>query len=137
MSAIKRILVATDDDTTFAQIDAALSDDQTEVRQIRAGLKLRDAVSSQRPALVVCDLQIGSMGGVAATLDLRAEEGAGRIGSVPILLLMDREADLFLARRSGADAWLQKPLEPTQVLHTVDALLADHPAAPLPAEATE
>lgn len=79
---------------------------------IRSGRHLRSAVEREQPDLVVCDLQIGSMGGVAATLDLRAEEGAGRLPYVPVVLLCDREADRFIADRSGADEWLFKPLEP-------------------------
>ncbi len=51
------------------------------------------------------------MGRVATLLDLRLEEGAGRLEARPIMLLLDREADEFIARRSGADAWLTKPLQ--------------------------
>lgn len=81
-------------------------------------------VELDSPSLVVCDQQIGSMGGVATTLDLRAEEGAGRLPRVPILLLCDRDAERFLAERSGADTWLVKPLEAVDLQRTVDRLLA-------------
>lgn len=124
MSAPKHILVATDDDRTFAEVDAALGDANTSLTQVRAGMQIRSMVASEAPSLVVCDLQIGSMGGVAATLDLRAEEGAGRLDGVPILLLCDREADRFLAERSGADSWLVKPLEALELQRTADQLLA-------------
>lgn len=124
MSASKHILVATDDDTTFAEVDAALGDANTSLSQVRAGARIRSVVESEAPNLVVCDLQIGSMGGVAATLDLRAEEGAGRLAGVPILLLCDREADRFLAARSGADRWLVKPLEALDLRKTATELLA-------------
>ena len=43
------------------------------------------------PDLVVLDLQIGNMGGIAVAIDLRLEEAAGRLPEVPILLLLDRE----------------------------------------------
>jgi hypothetical protein len=51
------------------------------------------------------------MGAVAVCLDLRLEAGAGRIDPQRVLLLLDRDADLFLARRSEADGWLIKPLD--------------------------
>lgn len=124
MSASIHILVATEDDTTFAEVDAALGDANTSLTQVRAGKQIRSIVASEAPDLVVCDFQIGSMGGVAATLDLRAEEGGGRLPGVPILLLCDREADRFLAERSGADSWLFKPLEALELRMTADQLLA-------------
>lgn len=124
VSASIHILVATDNDTTFEEVDAALGDANTSLTHLRAGAQVRPMVSSGAPDLVVCDLQIGSMGGVAISLDLRAEEGAGRLPRVPILLLCDREADRFIAERSGADAWLFKPLEALELRTATDQLLA-------------
>lgn len=117
--------MATDDDRIFAELDAALGDADTSLSQVRAGRQVRSVVESESPSLVVCDQQFGSMGGVATTLDLRAEEGAGRLAVVPILLLCDREADRFLAERSGADEWLVKPLEALELRRTADRLLAE------------
>ena len=55
--------------------------------------------------LAIVDMQVGSMGGMAIT---RALKGAvPGVGS--IVLLLDRRADAFIARRAGADAWLLKP----------------------------
>jgi DNA-binding response OmpR family regulator len=52
------------------------------------------------------------------------EEGADRIDHVPVLMLLDRRADVFLARRSAADGWLVKPLDPIRLRRAVHALLA-------------
>jgi hypothetical protein len=52
---------------------------------------------------VVLDLQIGNMGGIAVAIDLHLEESGGRLPR-SILLLLDREADRFLARR-GAEPY--------------------------------
>ena len=68
-------------------------------------------VAESTPDLVVLDLQIGNMGGIAACLHLRHEAGAGRLPDVPVLMLLDRQADVFLAKRSGADGWVVKPLD--------------------------
>ena len=48
------------------------------------------------PDVAVLDMQIGKMGGIAVSLDLRLEASAGRIPDVAILLLLDREVDRFL-----------------------------------------
>jgi CheY-like chemotaxis protein len=60
---------------------------------------------------VILDLQIGTMGGIAVTMDLRLDESGGTLPHVPILMLLDRQADVHMARRSGADGWLIKPLD--------------------------
>ena len=104
------MLLATDSDEVFIEIDAALGSADTQVHRIRAGREVRAAVIELDPDLVILDLQIGSMGGIAACLDLRLEEGAGRLDPQSVLLLLDRDADVFMARRSGADGWLVKPL---------------------------
>ena len=44
-------------------------------------------------------------------MDLQLEIGAGRIADVPILMLLDRSADVYLARQAGAQGWLVKPLD--------------------------
>ena len=49
---------------------------------------------------------------------------AGRVPTVPILLLLDREHDRFLAKRAAADAELVKPIDPGTLRRTVKALLA-------------
>lgn len=125
MSESNVILVATDDDSIFAEVDAALGDPGTELVQVRAGRQLRSTVAAREPALVVCDLQIGAMGGFAATLDLRLEAGAGRLEPVPVLLLLDREADRFLAERSGAEDWLFKPFAANELRRRATALIGN------------
>lgn len=55
--------------------------------------------------LSIVDMQVGSMGGMAITRTLKAMTPA----TGPIVLLLDRQADAFIAKRSGADAWLAKP----------------------------
>ncbi len=125
----RTILVVTDADDIFDEVDAAMGDERTSVKRLRAGRDVRAAVLTIDPDLVICDLQIGNMGGMATALDLRLEEGAGRIGPRPILLLLDREADTFVARRSGADAWVVKPLDALSVRRCAEALIGESRAS--------
>ena len=118
------ILVATDADEVFEEVDAALGSASTEVRRVREGRAVRRAAAELSPDLLVVDLQIGSMGGLAVCQDLRREEGAGRLDPQGILLLVDRTADRFLAERSGADVWLTKPLDAGSLGAAVDEVLA-------------
>ena len=119
-----RILIATDSDTVEADVDAALGGAGSEILRLRTGREVRQGVLDHNPDLVILDLQIGSMGGIAACLDLRLEEGADRVPSTAILLLLDRDADVFLARRSGADGWVIKPADPVRLVMASQAVLA-------------
>ena len=83
----------------------------------------RDLVASRHPDLVILDLQIDNMGGVAVAIDLHLEASAGRVPDVPILLLLDREHDRFLAKRAAANAELVKPIDPGTLRRTVKRLL--------------
>ena len=67
---------------------------------------------------------MGNMGGMAVCLELRLEESYGNLPHVPVLMLLDRRADVFLARRSGAEGWLVKPLDPLRLRRATTALLA-------------
>jgi DNA-binding NarL/FixJ family response regulator len=75
------------------------------------------------PDLVIVDMQMGNMGGMATTLELRLEASYDKIDHVPVLMLLDRRPDVFLARRSGAEGWLVKPLDPIRLRRAVTALL--------------
>ncbi len=81
-------------------------------------------MGERSPELVILDMQIANMGGLAVAIDLRLEGAAGRIPDVSILLLLDREADRFLAKRVDADAELVKPVDPGTLRRTVERLLA-------------
>ena len=118
------VLVVSDSASVIDEISAAIADAETTVRSTSRGVDVLPAIASEPPDVAVLDLQIGNMGGVAACLHLRLEEGAGRAARVPVLLLLDRRADVFLARRSGADGWLIKPLDPLRIRRAVADLLA-------------
>lgn len=118
------ILVATDAGEVFDGIEAALADSSTQVERVTAGREVLAAVRSLAPVLVILDLQIGNMGGVATCMGLRNEESFGRIDPQNILILLDRSADVFIAGRSGADGWLVKPLNSLRVRKAVQQVLS-------------
>jgi two-component system nitrate/nitrite response regulator NarL len=118
------ILIATDADFVNDEVLAALSGSGTTIHRVRQGVEVRDAVAEHEPDLVVLDLQIGNMGGMAVCIDLHLEQGAGRLPHVPVLMLLDREPDIFLARRSHAEGWLVKPLDGFRLRRAAAALLA-------------
>ena len=94
-----------------------------EVREARSGPAVMAAVAESLPDLVVVDLQMGNMGGMAVCLELRLEASYDKLEHVPVLMLLDRRADVFLARRSGAEGWVVKPLDPIRLRRAITTLL--------------
>ena len=117
------VLVATDADHVHDEVAAALSGDHQVVR-VHAGAEVLAAVNTHQPVLVVLDLQIGNMGGMATCLDLRLEQRADRIPVQRIVMLLDRDADAFLAHRAEADAWVVKPVDALMLRQTAREALA-------------
>jgi DNA-binding response OmpR family regulator len=88
------------------------------------GQAVRDLVVEHEPDLVILDMQIANMGGIAVAIDLRLEAEAGRAPDTTILLLLDREADRNLAIRAAADAELVKPVDAGTLRRTATRQLA-------------
>jgi DNA-binding response OmpR family regulator len=118
------VLVVSDSPNVREEVIASLPDSNITVRELTHGAEVMPAVLSKAPDLVILDQQIGRMGGMATCLDLHLEEGAGRLPHVPVLMLLDRRADVFLARRSDAEGWVVKPLDPMRLTRAMSALLA-------------
>ncbi len=118
------MLTVTDNDAVADEVEAAIGDEETTVVRVRTGVEVHAAVERHTPDLVVLDLQIGNMGGMAVASHLRAERAMGRLPDTAILMLLDREADIFLARRSDADGWLVKPLDSFRLRRAARALHA-------------
>ncbi|MGH9209477.1 MAG: response regulator [Acidimicrobiales bacterium] len=117
------VLIATDADWIHDEVDAALADESTQVQRVRTGREVAETVRRMKPDLVVLDLQIGNMGGVATFLHLQQEIEDRRLPEVPVLLLLDRPADVPMARRTGVDGWLIKPLDAFRLRRAAGALL--------------
>lgn len=117
------MLLATDADWVHEEVDAALAGDDIEVFRVRQGVDVLPTVHDLSPDLVVLDLQIGNMGGMAACMNIRLDESVGRLEHIPVLMLLDRDVDAFLANRSEADGWVVKPLDAFRLRKAATALL--------------
>jgi len=120
---VTEILVASDAVWVRDQLRSVLASTDTKIRMVSTGARVRPAVSRRPPDLVILDFQIGSMGGMAVCLDLRLEESAGRLGHTKVIMLLDRRADVFLARRSGAEGWIVRPLDPIRLRRATQKVL--------------
>lgn len=118
------ILLATDADWIVDEVTNALGGPDDTFTVCREGRVVTDQVKARTPDLAIFDLQVGSMGGMAITMSLRLDESAGALPHVPVLMLVDRRADLHLARRCGAEGWLIKPLDALRLKRAAKAITA-------------
>ncbi|NOY57293.1 MAG: response regulator [Actinobacteria bacterium] len=118
-----KVLAIADAPWVRNEIAAAVSSSDLELIEESDPRSAVAACARSAPDIVIVDLQVGSMGGMAITRSLRSAILSGEIEDTTIVLLLDREADTFLAGRSGADAWLVKPFT-TQHLRALLAPVA-------------
>ena len=118
------VVVCSDARWILDEVAAVLGGPDDHVVEVDAGEKVLPVVKAGKPDLVVLDLQVGNMGARATCMELRLEESGGRLPHLPVLFLLDRRADVFLARRSEAEGWVIKPLDPIRLGKAVRTLLA-------------
>lgn len=118
------VLLATDSDHLFNDVDAALASADTDVLRVKAGADVLPVCLEKSPDLVILDLQIGNMGGIATCLGLKQEQGSYRLPIFPVALLLDRSADVFLAQQASANGWLIKPIDSLRLRRLANRLLA-------------
>ena len=80
------LLIATDSPALFAEVCAAVEEPGTAIRWARSGRAVLPALQQRIADLVITDLQIGSMGGLAVAMQATLEAAAGRLEKpVPML----------------------------------------------------
>ncbi|MGZ4691687.1 MAG: response regulator [Acidimicrobiia bacterium] len=134
---METILVAAEASWIRDQVQVAFVEPGQRVVEVQRGQDVRKAVGEYEPGVVILDMQIGNMGGIAVALDLRLESGEGRLPETQILLLLDREADKFLATRADVDGVLVKPVDAGRLRRAVKNLLPANQAAVAAAASSE
>lgn len=105
---MSNVLLVADADWVINEVRGSLALGDWDVDVARDPHTVIDVIEDKTPDAVIIDLQIGSMGGMAVVRSIRQTfEGPSRPRMV---LLLDRSADDFLARRAGADARVLKPI---------------------------
>lgn len=122
-----RILVVEDDRSVRAALDRALRAQGIEVVTAGDGLAALRAVDEQDPDLIVLDLGLPGMDGLAVCRRLRAD-GDDR----PVLVLTARDGvdDRVTGLDVGADDYLVKPFALEELLARIRALLRRVTPAP-------
>ena len=119
-----RIMVIADEPWTRNEVHAALAEPDYTLIDHDDPATSGDVLRSEQADAVVIDLQVGSMGGMAIARDLHQQAAMAKRESVPVVLLLDRKADSFLAKRSGVAAWVTKPFTAHDIRIAVESAIS-------------
>jgi len=114
-----RVLVVTDQEAVRDELRFGFPDD-IEISfavDSRAALRL---LPQLWPSVVVVDLQTGSAGGYGLARDMAAD---ARWAGVPVIMLLERDQDGWLARQAGARATITKPVVAGRINEDIRALV--------------
>ena len=128
-----RILLVTTDRRISLSVTTALLGlpdlDILEVRTPQRALQQLDDVGGF--ALVIADADTAPTGGFALSREVKARVRMGR-DVPPVLLLIARQDDKWLAEWSEADAFIRKPVDPFDLREVVEALVEGRAIPVLP-----
>lgn len=109
-----RVLVVSRDESVIEDVRFGFPSD-AEVESVGDARAAREVLKDFRPSLVIADLMSGSAGGFVVAREM--SQMAALI-DVPVLILLDRDQDAWLADQAGATMHRTKPL-------TAESLAAD------------
>jgi DNA-binding response OmpR family regulator len=123
------ILVVDDEQSISEAVSLYLTRSGYEVKVVHDGRAALQALTQQKPDLVVLDLMLPGIDGWEITRRLRAE------GNTPIIMLTARkeESDRILGLEMGADDYVVKPFSPQELVSRVRAVLRRAQGATAPA----
>lgn len=103
---MQKVLLVADRQSVIDHVHASLAGSDVALIDHSDSDSAAAAAYDQEVDVVLVDMQVGSMGSMAVTRDVRAKSEGG--AEIPVTILLDRQADAFLAGRSGARNWLMK-----------------------------
>jgi DNA-binding response OmpR family regulator len=80
-----------------------------------------EALLTITPRAVIVDLRTGHSGGFALAMDMSQSL---RLARIPVIVLLEREQDRWLANQAGATHVLRKPLNSNELWVAVSSVLA-------------
>ncbi len=124
----KKILVIEDDPGSLRLMRYTLEHEGYQVLTATNGLEGLRKARKEEPDLIVLDIMLPGMDGFEVCHRLRAEPQTARL---PILMLSAKaqEIDKATGLKVGADDYLTKPADPSEVVSRVETLLAQKTVA--------
>jgi chemosensory pili system protein ChpA (sensor histidine kinase/response regulator) len=116
---VGHVLVVSDDDRIRDEARFGFSP-TLEVALARDAREALHQMETDVPSVVVIDLRAGSAGGYSLCREMRADS---RLNDVPLMMLLDRDQDRWLAGEAGADLIRTKPIDTSDLVADALSLL--------------
>ncbi len=126
MSGQIRVLIVDDDALVRTGLTMLLAgtDDIEVVGEAANGSEVEDAVAEHQPDVVLMDIRMPGMDGLAATEIVR---GHDRSPEVIVLTTFDTDDHVLRALRAGASGFLLKDTSPADIVRAIRAVAAGEP----------
>ena len=95
--------------------------DRLEVVSVNDAGAANEALLTLAPLAVIVDLRSGRAGGFSLAKDMSQ---TARLARIPVIVLLEREQDRWLAMQAGASFVLRKPLNSNELWQAVSSVLA-------------
>jgi CheY-like chemotaxis protein len=118
-----RILIADDDPLGAELLEAYLGERDCELRTASDGEQTLQLVGSWRPNLILLDVMMPRISGFEVCKRLRSDPATRDIAIIMITAL-DQPSDMERAVEAGTDDFISKPINKTDLLLRVEALLS-------------
>jgi DNA-binding response OmpR family regulator len=122
VTPVPRILIADDNPQGVELLEAYLSDSPYEILTATDGEETLRQVQKWHPDLILLDIMMPKISGFEVCKRLRADP-AGKHTAVLMITALDQLSDIERAVEAGTDDFLTKPINKTELLLRVRALL--------------
>ena len=132
-----RILLADDHPANRKVVEVLLAPTGAELIMVENGRQAVDAWTTEAFDLVLMDMQMPVMDGLAATAEIRRIEAEADRARTPVIMLTANAMAEHVAqgREAGADAHLAKPITTATLFDAIGSVLADEEEVAAEAEA--
>jgi DNA-binding response OmpR family regulator len=118
-------IIAVDDQADIVRlVQINLQRKGHQVLTAQDGEEALNKIREELPDLVISDVMMPKMDGIALLRELRAEDMTRQISFI-MLTVRAQDGDIWEGYQSGADAYLTKPFNPDELLETVERVLEE------------
>ncbi len=118
-----KILLIDDDKVTLTMLEMALSRNDYQVLWAENGAKGLEIATSQKPDAVICDMLLPKLHGLELCQKIKQDPQLGRIKVILMTAVYRGTAFKFEAKKSGADHFMEKPINVKDLIGLLDRLL--------------
>jgi len=119
---MQRVLIVDDNETTLATANLVLTKAGYLVQTANNGKAAIEYLGSNRPDIVITDLQMPYAGGLNVIDTVRANEGGASTG-IMVLSSMGDEATITEVFRRGADDYIRVPFRAVELVSRIQKLV--------------